>query len=152
VSLHVEERCHERSGSAQRKEKHTKNKEDKAKEEEDKAKEKERVKDLEQEAKEARKLQRLESSLVMSSTHQLVPQPATSQIRSPTKIETGRSMMRRVKSGSSLNAGAILEEARPASPTVDGGATPQASKSKRTVFVHRIVRGLDSAMEFAEGK
>ncbi|KAF8072294.1 hypothetical protein FPV67DRAFT_1484819 [Lyophyllum atratum] len=137
---------------AQRRKKRTKEKEDKAKEKEEKAKEKERAKDLEREAKEARKLQRPKLSLATSSTHQLVQQPATSQVRSPTKTETGRSIMRRVKSGSSLNAGAILEEGRPASPTVDGGATTQGAKSKRAVFVHRLVRGLDSAMEFAEGK
>lgn len=125
---------------------------EKAKEKEEKAKEKERAKDSEKEMRDSRKLQRPKLSLATSSTHQLVPQPATSQVKSPTTVEKGRSIMRRVKSGSSLNAAMVLEEGRPASPTGDGSAAPQPSKKKRTVFVHRIVRGLDSAMDFADGR
>ncbi|GLB40779.1 hypothetical protein LshimejAT787_0806500 [Lyophyllum shimeji] len=134
------------------KEKRVKEKEDKAKEKEKKAKEKERAKDLEKESKEARKLQRPKLSLATSSTHTLVTQPATSQVKSPTAAEMGRSIMRRVKSGSSLNAAVVLEEGRPTSPTEEGSAAPQASKKKRTVLVNRIVRGLDSAMDFVDGK
>ncbi|GLB45763.1 hypothetical protein LshimejAT787_2800080 [Lyophyllum shimeji] len=134
------------------KEKRVKEKEDKAKEKEKKAKEKERANDLEKESKEARKLQRPKLSLATSSTHTLVTQPATSQVKSPTAAEMGRSIMRRVKSGSSLNAAVVLEEGRPTSPTEEGSAAPQASKKKRTVLVNRIVRGLDSAMDFVDGK
>lgn len=111
-----------------------------AREKEDKA----RAKD----SKDANKPQRPKLSLATSSA-QRVPQPSTSQVRSPTRQETGRAIMRRVKSGSSLNAAIVLEERRPASPTRDA---PQTAKRKRNDLVHRIVRGLDSAMDFVDGK
>ncbi|KAG5645109.1 hypothetical protein DXG03_006923 [Asterophora parasitica] len=112
-----------------------------AREQEDKAKEKER------------KLQRPKLSLATSSTHSHAAPPSeTRQVRSPTISETGRAIMRRVKSGSSLNAGIALEEAHSPSLTQECSAAPHAAKKKRTVLVNRIVRGLDSAMDFVDGK
>ncbi|KAG6917733.1 hypothetical protein DXG01_001384 [Tephrocybe rancida] len=119
-------------------------KEEKAREKEDKAKEKEKAKDLEREAKEARKLQRPKLSLATSSSHQLVPQPVTSLVNSNTRE---RALMRRVKSGSNLNE-ELIGDGR--APSIDG--PPQAGKKKRGVFVARFVRGIDSAMDFADGR
>ncbi|KAG6853875.1 hypothetical protein C0991_000482 [Blastosporella zonata] len=117
-----------------------KRKEEKAKEKEDKAREKERAKDLEREAKEARKLLRPKLSLATSSTHQLVPQPATSIARS----DASRSFMRKVKSGSNLNEVLAMDEAT----TIDGSSAPRVAKKKR-FGVNRFVT---SAIDFADGR
>ncbi|KAG6845265.1 hypothetical protein H0H87_012000 [Tephrocybe sp. NHM501043] len=122
-------------------------KEEKAREKEDKAREKERIKDLEREAKEVRKLQRPKLSLATSSTHQLVPQPATSMARSNARSDNNKALMRRVKSGSNLNEEAMTEDT-----TVDGSSTPHAGRKKRGVLISRFVRGLDSAMDFGDGR
>ncbi|KAG6836323.1 hypothetical protein H0H93_009116 [Arthromyces matolae] len=125
-------------------------KEEKAKEKEDKAKEKERIKELEKEAKGARRAERPKLSLATSSTHQLVSQPSTSISRTTSRIETSRSLLRKVKSGSNLNEERIAEETATTSAR-GGNAAPQGVKKKRTVFVNRFVRGLDSAMDFVDG-
>ncbi|RDB30914.1 hypothetical protein Hypma_004887 [Hypsizygus marmoreus] len=133
-------------------EKRAREKEEKAKEKEDKAKEKDRVKDMEREAKEARKAQRPKLSVATTSHHRL-PQPQTAQqVRSPMAAETRRFIMRRVKSGSNLNAEIGDDEEPPASPTREDASTSHAKKKKRGVLVRGIVKGLDSAMELVDGK
>ncbi|KAG5350564.1 hypothetical protein C0989_010413 [Termitomyces sp. Mn162] len=125
-------------------------KEEKAKEKEDRAKEKERAKEFEREAKEVRKSHRPKLSLATTSTHQLVPQPTIGVVRTTPKVETDSSLMRRVKSGSNLNEEITIDESTIPDSTKD--ASNLQKKKKRGVFVNRIVKKLDSAMDFVDGR
>lgn len=125
-----------------------KEKQDKAREKEERAKEKERAKEMEKEHKarqdaSGRKLQRPKLSLATSSSRQnLTSSEAHSpQVRSPT-MAAAKQILRRVKSGSSLKS---VNEA--ASPVV--GPSISSSKKKKPGALERIVRGLDSALDFS---
>lgn len=125
-----------------------KEKQDKAREKEERAKGKERAKEMEKEkAKQdasTRKLRRPQLSLATSSSRQNLTssEAHTPQIRSPT-MATAKQILRRVKSGSSLKS---ANEA--ASPVVG----PSSSKKKKPGALGRIVRGLDSALDFSDSR
>ena len=123
-----------------------KEKQDKAREKEERAKEKERAKEMEKEkAKQdvsARKLQRPKLSLATSSSRQNLSssEVQSPQIKSPT-MAAAKQILRRVKSGSSLTS---VNEA--ASPLVGPSIS---TKKKKPGALERIVRGLDSALDFS---
>lgn len=125
-----------------------------AKEGEERLRDKDRVKEKEKEQAKldqtivkagSRKPQRPRLSVATrSGSQQTVPlvEPHSPQPARKPKP----SILRRVRSGSSLKS--PEEEQEPSSPIAMGAI----GKRKKGVFVDRIVRGLDSAMEFVDGK
>lgn len=146
------ERAREKGREKERK---AKDKEDKAREKEEKAKEKERVKDRgkEKEREKEKPKSRPKLSLATSGSpptnnSTYVEQVPPYQVKSP-KME---SIMRRVRSGSNLRQ--TEPEAEPPTSPIREGYGGSSSK-KKGVLVHgveRIVRGLDSALDFVDGK
>lgn len=117
----------------------------------DKGKEKEKEK-AKTDATEARKT-RPKLSLATSNSSKIPPalEPhSPQQAKSPT-MEAARSILRRVRSGESLRPGMGIDE-EPLSPTREGPSMIPGHRKKGRHVVERIVRGLDSALDFVDGK
>lgn len=135
------------------KERKAKDKEDKAHEKEEKAKEKDRTRDRGKEKEKEKPKSRPKLSLATAGSTSTNNSPHIEQaLQYPGKNPKMESIMRRVRSGSNLRQ-TELETEPPTSPTREGHVA--SSSKKKGVLVHsveRIVRGLDSALDFVDGK
>ncbi|KAF9461594.1 hypothetical protein BDZ94DRAFT_1263415 [Collybia nuda] len=132
------------------KEKKAKDKEDRLREKEEKAKEKEKEKSKGKEKAKARpKLSLATPSSSATSNPTQSEQLAQHQVRSPTMD----SIMRRVRSGSNLRQTDLEDKQQPTSPNQEGyGASSSKKKGALVHGVEKIVRHLDSALDFVDGK
>jgi hypothetical protein len=148
----VREKEREKEKKAKDKEDKAREKEEKAREKEEKAREKERSKEKGKEKEKEKPKPRPKLSLATSGPSQNLPQAEQAhqfQVKSP-KMD---SIMRRVRSGSNLRTTTDPEDEPPTSPLREGHTA--TSGKKKGVLVHgveKIVRGLDSALDFVDGK